>query len=71
MKGSNPNLNSSFKNCIKSLRDIDKPTTSGSYFKLKLDEKPKNAPTNQEFKSIFYYYNFLFLIYNLRSFQIK
>lgn len=41
------------KQCIKSLRDIDKPIT-GSYFKPKLDEKPKVTLTNQEFKSKFF-----------------
>jgi len=53
---SSSNLNANLKdpkNCIKSLRDIDKPTSNGSYFKPKLDEKPKGAPTNQDFKSIF------------------
>jgi HPt (histidine-containing phosphotransfer) domain-containing protein len=54
---STSNLNSSMKNpknCIKSLRDIDKPTTTGSYFKPKLDDKPKIAMTNSEFKSKFF-----------------
>jgi len=51
---SSSNLNSSFKNpksCIKSLRDIDKPNSNGSYFKPKLDEKNKVIPTIQEFRS--------------------
>jgi len=52
-KNSSSNLNSGVRNCIKSLRDIDKPTGSSSYFKLKLDEKPKAAPTYHEFKSNF------------------
>ena len=40
--------------CIKSLRDIDKPSTStGSYFKHKIEEKPKIAMmSNPEFKSM-------------------